>query len=239
MDPVLTAAKEESFGVGRRPDARLRPDRRPVAGRRSFLRRGAAAAAAAFAGRDARASNPNYLPSLYPGENVTEFETIQADENAHVQFLVNALGPNARPMPTFQNLGAANLQQFAQMSMAFENTGVGAYLGAAPYISTPGYLVAAARIMDIEARHAGYLNVLNNNKMTMNVLGNAPSFEAPLTIAQVVNLVSPFVASLNGGPPLSFSTTPSAANDIDILNFALALEYLESTFYNLNVPKFT
>lgn len=218
----------------RRPDSK--------AGRRSFLRRGAAAftaASAAFAGREAHATNPNFLPSLYPNENVLEFQTIQADEQAHVKFLVNALGADARPMPTFQNLEMNNLQQFVQNSMVFENTGVGAYLGAAAYIDNVQYLVAAAGIMDIEARHAGYLNVLNNRKMTQNVLGQSPSFEVALTMQQVVNLVSPYVVSLNGGPPLTFSTIPSAENDIAILNFALALEYLEMTFYNINVPKFT
>ena len=32
------------------------------------------------------------------------------------------------------------------------------------------------------------------------------------------------------------STTPSAANDLTILEFALILERLESAYYNINVP---
>jgi hypothetical protein len=212
--------------------------------RRSFLIRGAAAGAAAvaaFTGRDSRvmASNPNYLPSLYPNENVREFQAIQAHENSHVTYLLNALGADARPKPSFVDLTQSSLLQFAQTANALENTGVGAYLGAAPYISSTAVLAAAGSILPIEARHAGYINVLLNNLMTVNVYGNAQNFETPLTPAQVVALAGPFVTSLNGGPPLTYSTTPSPANDIAILNFALALEYLEQAFYNLNVPLFT
>jgi hypothetical protein len=151
---------------------------------------------------------------------------------------VEALGSYARPKPSFVNLVQPNLVAFATTAKALENTGVGAYLGAAPVIFNSAYLAAAGSILTIESRHAGYLNVLLNSIMTDNVYGTAQSFETPLTQQQVVNLAGPFVTSLNGGPPLSFSTTPSAENDYAILNFALALEYLEAAFYNANVPIF-
>ncbi len=166
------------------------------------------------------------------------FMDIQRHENAHVAFLLNALGGAARPKPTFQNLVQPDFRQFALVSQALENTGCGAYLGAAPVLLNRNYLAAAGSIALIEARHAGWLNSLVDVPITTNVYGTEQSFETPLTPAQVVALASPFIASLNGGPPIDYSMTPSAANDIAILNFALALEYLEADFYNLNVHNF-
>lgn len=160
--------------------------------------------------------------------------SIQQHENDHVDFLVTALGDLARPKPTFQGLNAGTYGNFINLTQAFENTGVGAYLGAAPIINSPEYLAAAGSIMTVEARHAGWVNVYLNDTITQ---GDA-SFEQPLTAAQVLAAVSPYVADLNGGPDLTYSDTPSDENDIAILNFALALEYLEAEFYNINVPKY-
>jgi hypothetical protein len=166
------------------------------------------------------------------------FRDIRRHENAHVQFLVDALGNQARPRPTFRNLGQRTYRDFVATSKALENTGVGAYLGAAPALLSRTYLAAAGSIALIEARHAGWLNTFDRARLTANVFGQEQQFERALTAQEVVNLASPFVANLNGGPPLTYSTTPSAANDITILNFALALEFLEQEFYNLNVPHF-
>lgn len=204
--------------------------------RRGFLR--SAALATGTASLALTASNTEAgargrpLPALYAGWNARNFREIQQDENAHVASIVATLGTAARPKPTFKNLRANTIQQFAALSVAFENTGVGAYLGALPVIFDRDYVEAAGSIALVEAYHSGYLNTLVNQPL---VPGHS-SFATALRIDEVVTRVSPFVQSLNGGPPLTFSTTPSADNDIAIFNFALALEYLEAEFYNINVP---
>ncbi len=162
------------------------------------------------------------------------FRSIRKHENAHVTFLVQALGNAARPKPTFQGLQQKNFKDFVSLARAFENTGAGAYLNAAPALNNPSYLAAAGSIALVEARHAGFINVATVQPIT---LGNA-DFEGPLTPSAVAKAVSPFIRSLNGGAAITYSSQRSSANDLAILNFALALEYLEAEFYNLNVPKF-
>ena len=157
------------------------------------------------------------------------FQEIKRDEDAHVSYLKEALGSAARPKPTFKNLKQSDVDNFVKLSQVFENVGVGAYLMAAPAISSKSTLAAAGSILTIEARHAGYLNALVGLPLSTN-----GAFDKPLSQGQIVKDVSPFIASLNGGPDPSKPLT----NDVDILNFALLLEYLEATFYDINVPKF-
>ena len=207
--------------------------------RRSFLRRAAGVAgvvgvvgAGVLTASKADASEAN------PGLTARAFRDIRRHENSHVLGLLNVLGANARTKPTFMNLAQPNIRKFLLVSQALENTGVGAYLGALPAVNGKAVISAAGSIALIEARHAGWLNSLVNAHITTNLFGQEQNFERPFTISQVVNSASPFLASLNGGPPLTFSSTPSDSNDIAILNFALALEFLEAEFYNINVPKF-
>lgn len=155
------------------------------------------------------------------------FNEIRKDEDTHVSFLKTALGKAARPKPTFKELKQLSRANFANLAQVFENVGVGAYLLAAPSIVDKGYLAAAGSILTIEARHAGYLNSLIGKPLSTN-----GSFDKPIPQAEIVKDVMPFIKSLNGGSDLS----KPLKNDIDILNFALLLEYLEATFYDINVP---
>ena len=213
--------------------------------RRQFLSYGTVAAATAGVAAvgltpdtAAAQAGGNAVPNLYPNVNARNFRAIRDHENAHVAFLVNALGAAARPKPNFKNLLQPNIRAFANVTRSLEATGVGAYLGAAPVIFSRQILAQAGSIAFIEALHTGYVNVLVNTILTADVNGTEQTFATPLTIAQIVSGASPFIQDLNGGPPLTFNMTPSRANDIAILNFALTLEYLESEFYNLNVPRF-
>ncbi|MBE7201967.1 MAG: ferritin-like domain-containing protein [Parafilimonas terrae] len=213
-----------------------------AASRRSFLGHGLAAAAVpavvALAGSPAKAQSSGNLPSLYPGLNKRSFAEIRTDENTHVtivQSAITSLGGIPRPKPTFRNLTTSNQAAFANLSATFENLGVQAYFGAAPAIFNPNVFAVAASIAFVEAYHSGYLNTLLNRP----IVPNAATYATPATIEQVVTAASPFIASLNdnGQFPATFSMTPSAANDIAILNFSLILEYLEAEFYNLNVAR--
>ena len=220
--------------------------------RRLFLGRGAAviaggAAALVIGQSQAQASKKppkppkggggqdgGFIPQPYPESNRRYFQEIQKDENTHVPAIIGILGSNARPKPTFKNLEAMDVFQFVTMSAIFENTGSGAYNGAAKYINNRQYLGAATSIALVEAYHSGYLNSITRG----DLVPNAGSFVGMLSVAQVFAAVSPFIVSLNNGPQLGFDPVVSDANDIAILNTALALEYLEQEFYNINVPKF-
>ncbi|QBD83723.1 hypothetical protein EPA93_39210 [Ktedonosporobacter rubrisoli] len=83
-------------------------------------------------------------------------------------------------------------------------------------------------MLTVEARHAGFLNALENSNLSPN-----GSFDKPISQSDIVKAVSPYISNLNGGKDPS----QSLRSDDDILNFALLLEYLEAEFYNTNVPK--
>jgi hypothetical protein len=202
-----------------------------AASRRSFLTRSVASAAIIAPVAELLVTQTANAATLSAHVLSAEdaFHEIRKDEDTHVSFLKTALGSAARPKPTFKDLKQQYRANFINLAQTFENVGVGAYLMAAPAISDKGYLAAAGSILTIEARHAGYLNSLLGKPLSTN-----GSFDKPIAQSTIVSDVMPFIKSLNGGSDPS----KPLKNDIDILNFALLLEYLEATFYDINVPCF-
>ncbi len=115
-------------------------------------------------------------------------ETTIRDERAHVAFLAGALGRKAVAEPTFDFKGIPEDEaMFAATAQVLENTGVHAYLGQAPNIETPAYLLAAATIVTIEARHAGAIGLIN---ATGGGIAPSGSFDVPEGATTILDAVT-------------------------------------------------
>ena len=132
---------------------------------------------------------------LLSGKEKQYLDKIQVDEESHVATIsatITKLGgsPVAAPGVDFGDAFESR-SKYLTTSHTFENTGVSAYLGAAGFIKDKMILQAAAGIFGVEARHAAIVG---------NLLGLEPeggvymgATETPLTSAQVLDAVSPFL----------------------------------------------
>lgn len=133
---------------------------------------------------------------------------IGTDEAAHVDTLttvITSLG--GTPVAEGQydiSAAIADLTTYLATAMALENTGVSAYTGAAQYLISNDELVTAAlTIHGVEARHAAYLNILNEENPF------PAAFDEPLTPAEVVEIAGPFIVQADVVTPLA-AATPAA-----------------------------
>jgi hypothetical protein len=174
-------------------------------------------------------------------------EDILRHTDAHVaalQDLITSLGGTPRPQPVFRNFSKATRQEFLQTARTVENLAVGTYMGTARLYFDVNVAIDVLQIAFIEARHAGWINHLvaseltNSRRITGNVYGIEQTFERALSRDEAFNFYLPYHQTLNGGPPMFYSTTPGAQNDINILNFLLALEMLKQQVYTTNTPVF-
>jgi len=127
---------------------------------------------------------------LFHGKNLAVIKSFGAEETQHVIALKKvamSLGtPAKEPMGKFPIHSAA---QVTALAGAVENLGAAAYLGQAGNIKSKEILAAALAIHTIEARHAATINLLLMKSPTPD-----GAFAKPMTMAQVLKVVTPFIA---------------------------------------------
>jgi hypothetical protein len=190
----------------------------------------------------ARAAKP---ASKLTGFAATLINEVLEDEAQHVPIIQGLLDDPDNPLPVpmrkppsfnMARLVQPNLTAFLETAAGFENTGSGLYHGALLNITqTQEYFPIAAGLASVESRHASWINSL---------LGQAlvPDFvpvEEPVPQSTVLSRVGEFVTDHRSTFPSFDTNTVSDANNFFILDFVLFLEYIESTFYAVNVPRFT
>jgi len=142
-----------------------------------------------------------YLESAFYAQAVAEakldpeatelVDLLNKDEAEHVSALKATVSdqggtPVEAPGVDFGN-AFANQDSFLELAQTFEDTGVSAYNGAGPAFKSKELLATAGTIVQIEARHAAAIRLLN---------GETPapeSFDPTLDMAQVLKAVDPFV----------------------------------------------
>jgi hypothetical protein len=221
---------------------------RDAESRRSFL--SGAAKASALAVPALALAVPGMARAAKPAGKLTGFAAtlineVLEDEAQHVPIIQGLLDDPDNPLPVpirnppnfnMARLVQPNLTAFLETAAGFENTGSGLYHGALLNVTqTQEYFPIAAGLASVESRHASWLNSL---------LGQAlvPDFvpvEEPVPQSTVLSRVSQFVTDHRSTFPSFDTTVVSDANNFFVLDFVLFLEYIESTFYAVNVPRFT
>jgi rubrerythrin len=118
----------------------------------------------------------------------TEFGGHEAEHAKALSQLVTQLGGKPEPAPK-ATFGLTDQASFLKLAVQLEDTGVGAYDGAAPAVSSPDILSALGEIVQTEARHSAALRMMAGQDPAPD------AFEKPLTLEAVQSRVQPFLSS--------------------------------------------
>ena len=124
------------------------------------------------------------------GEAKKLASTFGDEEAQHVAALTTAIksaGGKPVKQPTFV-FPVTNQASFLKLAYELENTGVGAYNGAGPSLTSKQLLAAAGSIVQVEARHAAAIALLTGAKITPN-----GAFDKPLSKAAVLKAAGPLI----------------------------------------------
>ncbi len=125
------------------------------------------------------------------------FALIGSDEQAHVTALkdtVTKLGgtPAAKPTVKYPDGVFTDYKTFLKTSKAFEEVGVGAYLGQAGNLTDPALLQAAAGIFGVECRHAALVGKISGLQPEGGIYMGAT--ETAKSKDEVLAAVKPFLS---------------------------------------------
>ena len=179
--------------------------------------------------------NSNYKSCAVPFKNtlVQSYATeVAMEERNHVSFLQTALSTAAVAQPQIDlynsfnllgsllGLGLTSFDPFADDasfllgSYIFEDVGVTAYTGAAPALTMPGNLDAAAGIQAVEAYHAGLIRttIYGLDQTTNNIAGAGLTNAPAGTLRAAASAISQLRRTVDGAN----SVTASRAQGDDI-----------------------
>ncbi len=121
-------------------------------------------------------------------------------EVAHVQFFKKTLGSSAiGTVPVnFSAIDFNSRESVLKTAMTFEDVGVSAYNGAGQFLKNPSYLLAAGKIVSVEARHAAAIRDLLypfSAAFAGDDVVDASGLDVSRSPGQVAPLVQPFIAA--------------------------------------------
>lgn len=118
------------------------------------------------------------------GELLEYAQIVRGHERAHVAFLRGALGSKARKEPKFDfGNTTKDPKAFTSAAVKLQDLMVAAYNGQATNLTT-GALEAAAKIVSVEARHAGWIRAIAQENPAPDAT------DTPKTAAQVTRAVN-------------------------------------------------
>ncbi|MES2418401.1 MAG: ferritin-like domain-containing protein [Bacteroidota bacterium] len=139
------------------------------------------------------AANP---PSAFSAAEKTYFQDIQFHEIAHREFFKKALSTAAIGSleVDFSSINFSDRTSVLGAAKAFEDLGVAAYNGAGARITTDAYLVAAGKIVSVEARHAAYIrDLISNGSFANSEVVDANGLDMALTPDKVLATAGKYI----------------------------------------------
>lgn len=141
-------------------------------------------------------------PSDFTAAQKAYFQDIQFHEIAHREYFKKALSTAAIGSleVDFSSIDFTSKTSVLGAAMAFEDLGVAAYNGAGVRLKDTNYLLAAGKIVSVEARHASYIRDLVSygsfaDLTSLTALGanNASGLDAALTPDKVLPIAGKYV----------------------------------------------